>query len=726
MGGMAKRWWPILVFLLVTLLPLAPLIFKGHAPGPWDHINTMIPGSKVEPPKTPWDVLQADACLQSYVWRDLVLKSPPGQAVYNPYQFGGYDLTANSQAAPFYPPHILLNALNPPVGLSLTLLAWFHLFWAGLGVFVVARLTKANEAGALIAGICFSLSPFLLAWLGLASVPTTVAWIPWCIAAALFAATPVPFWQRCSAVAGSVGMLLLAGHLQFAAFGLMALAVAGLTVVFRSLNLDRRLAGQASLACVVGIFLAGMLALPQLLPALEASKESHRRNTPTEQGFDIYKKSALIRAEQPALLLPSILGSPIDFLETEDGEKVNGYWPALMKPGGNFAESAVGWGPVVLGLVAMVRIRRHQWADVAPVLVVGVIGLIFALGHPALRLLYMSFPGWSSTGSPARGGVLFLLAGCVLAARGVRWGNEEEALTAQRYEIRAYGSLILVAAALIWAWFVHPMAASSLIDSAPWIFVGALFLPLLSLWRADIRLLAPLAVLVQLGMNGGLIRSGAPATTDLPKPEGRVAIVNETWNLYRTPTSFLPPNLAALYGVPEVGGYDSMIRAATYKRLEGISQASPSPPENGNMAFVKPSFTIDSLIEEGVREVWSLRPLNAGALERIEADGFFRYRIPGAPTLKVVAPDEVEIGVAGAILPVGYDARWKGTHEGRPVRLGESGGKLALQEVLPAGSKVILKFQDRFQPLVWGAFALFWVGIGVLIREYQEKSLKNS
>ncbi|MEQ1822563.1 MAG: hypothetical protein ABL949_08635, partial [Fimbriimonadaceae bacterium] len=210
-----------LVLLVATLLPLLRPLLKGEAIGPWDQVAPMM-GAPVVEKTTAWDVLQADACLQFYPWRDLVFESwgkgqPP---YYNPYQLAGVPFLANSQSAGFYPLHIIAGLSHLPTPTAVSLLAWFHLFWAAFGIFRLSKRFGASDAGALLGGISFALSPFMLGWTGLASVITTVAWIPWVLLYCL------PGDRRALLkLAGCTAMMVLAGHLQFVALGGMAAVV---------------------------------------------------------------------------------------------------------------------------------------------------------------------------------------------------------------------------------------------------------------------------------------------------------------------------------------------------------------------------------------------------------------------------------------------------------------------------------------------------------------------
>jgi hypothetical protein len=157
-------------------------VLLGKALGPFDQIRAMAPWNGPAP-EQPWDVLQADGVLQFYPWRDLVLQAWGSGTMpfWNPYELAGYPLLANSQSAALYPPHILFGILHVPTPVAITLLAWFHLAWAGLGAYFLARKIGASQTGGLVAGLSFSLSPFMVAWTGLPSVPSTVSWIPWIV-----------------------------------------------------------------------------------------------------------------------------------------------------------------------------------------------------------------------------------------------------------------------------------------------------------------------------------------------------------------------------------------------------------------------------------------------------------------------------------------------------------------------------------------------------------------
>lgn len=630
---LSERIWPALALAFVCFVPFAVALFQGLAMGPWDHIATMVPGSGAGKPQGPWDVLQADACLQFYVWRDLVFDSwRHGQVPWtNPYSFGGAPLLANSQSGALYPPHVLVGLLRIPTAPAITLLAWMHVWWASLGVFQCARLLKANVLGAMVGGVCFGLSAFMMSWAGLASVPTTVAWIPWLLACGL-AIRQSSMAKSVLLTALCMAMMLLAGHLQFAALGGLAWFAAVFTLVFREFFVDKKRAVQCLMTGALGAALGLALSYPQLGPVLQAGKTSHRQNQPTQEGFLAYQRLAMSTPELPGLFLPSVLGNPKSSIEIANGPVVNGFWPALSKAGGNFAESSFGWGPIVLGCVAVLRFRKKDWGDYSPIVVVGLIGLIFAVGHTALAALYFLVPGWSATGSPARGGVLWLLAGCILASLAIRWGTEERSLNRQQVVARAFTVLVVMLAVVLWGWFaMPPFSPGAVVDSLGWIAVGTLGVSYLLLSRAGGRLIFPVAAILMIGMNAGYLTFGkVPSLAISSKPTGIVAILNDRWNLMTTPRALMPPNLAALYRIRELGGYDSLITREKVDELKEINGQDPAPPENGNMMFIKATADPEKLRKAGVDEVWSREPLAWPGITEVDSyrrNGFYRYKL---------------------------------------------------------------------------------------------------
>lgn len=91
----------------------------------------------------------------------------------------GYPLIANPLSGLFYPPG-WLSIFWPEVWVFNLLSVW-HLFWAGLGMFVLLRKLKLNVRSAVFGGLAFGALPKLIAHLGAGHITLVyaVSWTPW-------------------------------------------------------------------------------------------------------------------------------------------------------------------------------------------------------------------------------------------------------------------------------------------------------------------------------------------------------------------------------------------------------------------------------------------------------------------------------------------------------------------------------------------------------------------
>ncbi|HTQ11369.1 MAG TPA: hypothetical protein VMI31_14990 [Fimbriimonadaceae bacterium] len=690
-----KRLWPVLFLALLPIMPLWRCVFLGEAIGPFDQIRQMAPWNGPKPHQ-PWDVLQADGVLQFYPWRDMVFKAwGHGQLpLWNNYELAGTPLLANSQSAGFYPPHVLMGVLHVPTPAAMLLLAWLHLFWAGLGAYLLARLYGASKIGGAVAGATFELSAFMLAWTALPSVITTVSWIPWLLVGiygvyrfnpllAALSRGPVTtaddpmqevaefmaqkrgdnrrFLGFTLLIAFSTGMLLLAGHLQFAAYGLMGafvfaacLAIGGAVeyhrlrdriqvVTFRidpSGRADKAGEGMpfvflpwlgSSFRTILALALGFVLAAPQLLPVLNYSRFSHRRAPPTEAGFAAYTAGAIKPFELANLVDAYTLGSPRTPVSLGE-HTIGAYWPALEKPGANLAESAVTIGPFAVGLLCLLPWRRKKYWTLAAI---GVLALLLALGTPLNWPLYNLVPGWASTGSPGRIIALFVLTASVLC--GLAIGEEAQpAGGAQRF-VALLAPLVLSAICLVSVQAgagdrtaqmasdaataaMTPTLLGALIAMAG---VSVLIFPAAAKYRPG--LIALPVILAWLCYGGNIVPSGDPIPIEPAHGFERIAFVNKDWSLLVAAPALAPPNTAYLLGEHEIGGYDSLLHRQTKALLDDIDGHDSATPANGNMLFVAPDADSMKLRNAGVSEVDSRAPLPQFS-DAAKEDGLFRYR----------------------------------------------------------------------------------------------------
>ncbi|HHI79313.1 MAG TPA: hypothetical protein ENK02_04995 [Planctomycetes bacterium] len=110
--------------------------------------------------------------------------------LWNPHEYCGAPLISNPQAAVFYPVHHLL--FWPLIWMgkgfgqqAMQLLGPFHFAFGATGVFFFLRRLELPARSALLGGVFFALSGWLLAQTQHLGLVETIAWMPWAYAFAL-------------------------------------------------------------------------------------------------------------------------------------------------------------------------------------------------------------------------------------------------------------------------------------------------------------------------------------------------------------------------------------------------------------------------------------------------------------------------------------------------------------------------------------------------------------
>lgn len=232
---------------------------------------------------------------------------------WNPYIFSGLPLSANSQAALFYPPAALMRVL--PLGYAFTLYAALHLALAALGMQLLLRSLRLGSAGSWLLAAAYALCPFVVYRLpqGIPTHLAALAYVPWTWLALRSGRTGL--------LAAVWALQALSGHLQFAAINALGL----LAYAAPRPALRRTILREGALA-------AG-LALVQLWPTVEFLAHSNRRLMTA--GFSA--AYSLSPAGLGTLLWPAFSGDPLE-----------GTFPEL--PSFFFEGHALYLGWVVLGL----------------------------------------------------------------------------------------------------------------------------------------------------------------------------------------------------------------------------------------------------------------------------------------------------------------------------------------------------------------------------------------
>lgn len=641
---------PPLAFLAVAVLLLAPATLGGRVLVPADLLRGLSPWSAAHAPDTLplWDPLLYDSVGQFHPWRQFAAENLRAGRVplWNPYQFCGTPFVANSQSAVFYPPNLLYAVLSPDraVGWSAAL----HLALAGWFMWLLMARLGVGAAGCALAGAVYALSCWQMSWLHLPTFLATSCWIPlaaWCVVGV----AQSPRLRGVAALGATMGMMLLAGHLQIAFFGVLAIVLLGAWLAAGRWRLGDRSAAAGSLLAVgASLALGGLLAAPQLLPTVELAGQSHRAGRPTADGLAAYASYAVHPEALATLLLPEAFGGPARPEAPYFGRSSGGM---LFHP----AEGAmyVGLGTLLLAGYAVVR-RRRSGRLLGYFATTGLLAFAVALATPIVALLYFGVPGFAASGSPGRALVLWAFAAAALAAIGYDRLAREEATPVRGAAGVAGAVSVAVAVAGGLAFLVAATRAQAVFgDGTAWdagafrqaallaLSAGA-FLAMAAGWLRGSWMACLLVVVVAVD----LIAAGVPAVrTAEPRelfPEtplikrarelaghDRVAPINRGWS-FGGPTAVLPPNAAMVYGLRDVQGYDSLFPGQYKRFLADALGADPSPPEVGNMVFVRAADAA-LLASMGVRHILSLQPLGMAGAREEPLDGAWLTEIPGAP-----------------------------------------------------------------------------------------------
>jgi len=393
----SKLELPIISIILVPLILLSKTIFRGRA------LYWGLPAMQF----IPW---------QAYAWEQLREGIIP---LWNDLNGMGAPLLANYQLGIFYPPSWLLYICAAIGGVSTlawanTVLVYFHLVWAGLGMVRLVRRIGGEELAQTIAALAFSLSGFFVARAGFFSILWTAAWMPWIILYASRIASPV---REDDAIARNsifpiplilcATAMLLAGHAQmswyialYAVLWVFAGAMMhyGWKEAFFSIT-------RLGSSFVVGVLISAV----QLLPTAEYLMLSQRTSTvdyETAMAYSFWPWRII------TFLAPNFFGNP--------GQ--GNYWGYA-----SFHEDAVYVGllPFLLAMFSFAALfskKKGQLRGLTPLVrflwsVIG-IGLVLGLGKftPIFPFLFEHVPTFDMFHGPVRIMVWVVFSLALLAA----------------------------------------------------------------------------------------------------------------------------------------------------------------------------------------------------------------------------------------------------------------------------------------------------------------------
>lgn len=314
---------------------------------------------------------------------------------WDPYNNCGVPFLAQWNTMPLYPPSLFYLLL--PLPWSLSCFCLLHLWWAGFGMFFLARRWTDNNLAAALAGTVFSFNGFTLNLIMWPSHIATFSWMPWVIFAVEAAWRDGGRKIFLAAMIGAMQMLAGGPETIFLTW-FLALAIWLQHLIFNPGGTPPRWPLLWRFPLVAALVFA--LSAAQLLPFLDLVAHAQRETGYTD-----------LRWSMPAsglanVLVPMAFGSTgTEGIFFQHGQ----YWTSSYYP---------GLGALWLALLAVFCVRERRVGLLAAV---AALGLLCALGentpfYPALRRLV---PQLSFITYPVKFVMLAVFAAPLLAAFGL-------------------------------------------------------------------------------------------------------------------------------------------------------------------------------------------------------------------------------------------------------------------------------------------------------------------
>ena len=469
--------------------------------------------------------------------------------IWNPFILSGDVLAAAAQPAVYHPIHVAAYLL--PLGPSLTFSASAVFFLAGLCSFVYLREVGCREPPAVVAAAGWMFCQFMVFWTGWPHT-LTVAVLPLVLLAARRIAR-APGVASAGLLTVALTLVLLGGHPESmlhcvavgAAYGLCELA-------FHITRLESNLRRSAAIRCLAAGLSAGVLALllaaVDVMPFVDALGQTHevhqRKGTTDVDIHTVPWGEALTRMR--IMAAPFAYGAP-------SGQRV--------------AVSRFGpWWPPYVGSVllapALFALWRSRWRGRWLMLAMVLAGALAYVGAPFPNRLLHSLPLFEISIN-RRLGFVAAFAFVALAALGIEaWMREPRSrrLGLLTLGVGAFlGGLI----ALFWAGMrdsglaAEFLLTGTLVELLPLTAVALVFLSVRSARLGVAALL--LALLVQRGVQSASLNPTysesafyppVPVLKALPRDGEPFRVVGLG--------QALRPNMAALYELEDVRGYQAM------------------------------------------------------------------------------------------------------------------------------------------------------------------------
>jgi len=590
----------IVGFFIIVGIFFSPTIFQGKLPVPSDSLVGLY---------HPWRDLYKDTNPRGIPFKNFLITDPVRQQIpwrkiaidqwkegkiplWNSYNFSGFPILANIQAAALYPLNILF--LIFPFIDAWTMLIMLQPLLAGLFMYWYLRSLALRSVASLLGAIAWSFSGFNIAWLTWGTMGHVALWLP----LALLAIDKSWYFI----LVFSLVSQFFAGHAQISFYFILVIIA---YAVMRK---------RAGFRFILLLGLVALLTSVQWIPFLDWVRQSSR----VIDGAGWHKEGWFIPwVHLVQFVAPDFFGNPTTL----------NYWGQW-----NYGEFVgyVGVLPLVFALGAILsgrNIVRLFWIGM------GAVALLFALPTPISVLPFILKVPILSSLQPTR--LLFIVdfALAVLAAYGCHEFLEN---TKRR---RWIWSLCFFWGVFAILWIVS-IFGSLQVSTRNLVLPTVLFVvavPLLFLHRVTMpaRRIGGFRNMVTWGIVGlvavDLLRFGWKFTPFTPReyffPETKViSFLKEQPQPFRIISldkRILPPNTASYFGIESIEGYDPIISSRYEELMAAIARGVPdiNPPFGFNRIVTLESLHVPLLPLLGARYVLSLTDLPQQYLVKVFEEG---------------------------------------------------------------------------------------------------------
>ncbi|HET9494855.1 MAG TPA: hypothetical protein VFR15_11550 [Chloroflexia bacterium] len=323
--------------------------------------------------------------------------------LWNPHLWSGMPLAADVQSGLFYPLNWVLYLFVQVDYGSLEWLLIFHYWLATAFTYLFLRDMGVGRVASVAGGVVYAFCGFMTAHLGHLPMVPVATWIPAALLA-LRRAFLVPGpggWAWAVGAGVCLAMSLLAGHVQIFSYGMMAVGLLWVYLLFSRRRLERanalRWVGKGAVAVAAMLGLGAI----QLLPSLQLGSESIRSTISFEEAGAF--------SAQPITLLNMLLPRVY-------GGDPSSYVPSAWQSTENWGYAGV----VTLALAgAGLVLRRHRMVGFFALL--AALALLIMVGDLSIvgGWIYKTVPGFGALRSSGRALVLLGLALAGLSAFGL-------------------------------------------------------------------------------------------------------------------------------------------------------------------------------------------------------------------------------------------------------------------------------------------------------------------